>query len=419
MDEQRLERALREGPRFRTQYAAGPLALDRPLARPAPHIGRMVLVLAVTGIMLALTFGALAAAGFFDDEPSSYAIVVEQMLLPPDEGFAIRHLVFEPDASSPEILEGFPSNATQLSWSPNARRVAYFTLDQDVPDGEQPFSRDGLFIADADGQDPIPVATPRPADRYVADAWWSGPAWSPASDRVALTGFLDTCDDDAACWFIDVFDTDGRLVVSIPVDGDPGLIQAAQWSPDSRWVGWMTHICAQGPCNETIFHARSIDDPGQEVSLSIGAPGDVRWSSDGRLLVVVTDQYGETERVYSVATDGSGEQDVDWNEDHDQGSAWVRWSDDGQHLLMGPRFEHPWFVRNLESGVDTLLAYPGPFGLSVWSPDATWLVVANGAPFPVDDAYAGSNRLFALNADGSGQPAFLGTGMDVTWLPLE
>jgi hypothetical protein len=379
----------------------------------------MVLVLAVTGILLALTFGALAAAGFFDDEPSAHAIVVEQMLLPPDEGFAIRHLVFEPGASAPRVLEGFPPNATQLSWSPNAQRVAYFTLDPDVPRGEQPFARDGLFIADADGGNPVPVAMPRAADRYLADSWWTGPAWSPSNDLVALVAFPDTCDDEAGCGgFIDVFDTDGRLAVSIPVGGDPGLIRAAQWSPDSRWVGWAER-CSGGDCSDATFHAQSLENPTDVISLSIGAPGDITWGEDGRLLVVVTSQFGITQRVYSVATDGSGERDVDWNEDHDQGTDWVHWSADGRHLLMGPRTEHPWFVRNLESGVDALLPYPGPFGFSIWSPDAEWLVVANGAPFPVEDTYGGANRLFVLNADGSGQPDFLGTGMDVTWLPLD
>jgi hypothetical protein len=419
MDEQRLERALREGPRFRTQYAAGQLALDRPLARPAPNVGRVVFVLAVTSILLALTFGALAAAGFFDDEPSSYAIVVEQMSLPPDGPFEIRHIVFRPGESSPDELEGFPSNATQLTWSGNGRRVAYFTLDRNVPDGEQPGSRNGFYVADGDGENPVPVAIPRAAADYLLDSWWSSPSWSPSNDLIALIA-LSGCAGEPECGgFIDVFNMEGRLVATFPVDEDPGQVRFPMWSPDSKWVAWNTHGCLDSNCSATTFHARSLDDPNRELSLAIGAPGEIRWAEDGRLLVVANDQYGRARRVYTVETDGSDELDVDWNKDHDQGTDWVRWSDDGQYLLMGPRAEHPWFVRDLERDVDALLAYPGSYSFSFSSPDNEWLVVYGGAQFPVEDEFGGYNRLVALRSDGSGQPQDLGSGQDATWMPLD
>ena len=46
MDEQRLERALRQGPPFATGYVASSLALDeRPVVRGPLSVGRLVLII--------------------------------------------------------------------------------------------------------------------------------------------------------------------------------------------------------------------------------------------------------------------------------------------------------------------------------------------------------------------------------------
>jgi hypothetical protein len=64
MDEQRLTRALRHGPRFATEYVPSPLALDdAAMVRPPIGAGRLVLVIAVTALLLVALLAVLLAVG--------------------------------------------------------------------------------------------------------------------------------------------------------------------------------------------------------------------------------------------------------------------------------------------------------------------------------------------------------------------
>jgi hypothetical protein len=68
MDDQRLERALRQGPPFATRYVSRPLPLYEPRAgRRGAGTGRVVLLVAVTALLLAGMLGGLAAIGGLRD----------------------------------------------------------------------------------------------------------------------------------------------------------------------------------------------------------------------------------------------------------------------------------------------------------------------------------------------------------------
>ena len=61
MDEQRLERALRQGPGFATRYVARPPVLDESLvAQRSAGGGRVALLIAVTALLVGLVAGAIA-----------------------------------------------------------------------------------------------------------------------------------------------------------------------------------------------------------------------------------------------------------------------------------------------------------------------------------------------------------------------
>ena len=67
MDEQRLERALRQGPPFVTGYAPSSLALDeRPVVLGRMTAGRLVLVIAATALLLAGMLAGLVAVARLD-----------------------------------------------------------------------------------------------------------------------------------------------------------------------------------------------------------------------------------------------------------------------------------------------------------------------------------------------------------------
>ena len=68
MDEQRLERALRQGPPFATRYAPSSLALDHEPVVRGTSVSRLVLIIAVTALLLVGMLAALAALGAFRQE---------------------------------------------------------------------------------------------------------------------------------------------------------------------------------------------------------------------------------------------------------------------------------------------------------------------------------------------------------------
>ena len=81
MDEQRLVRALRNGPPFATRYVAVPLELDEePVAGRAGGSGRLLMVVAATALLLVAALAGTALIG---------TILSDDRTVPPD-GLATR-----------------------------------------------------------------------------------------------------------------------------------------------------------------------------------------------------------------------------------------------------------------------------------------------------------------------------------------
>ena len=76
MDEQRLVRALRNGPPFATRYVAVPLELDEePVAGRAGGSGRLLMVVAATALLLVAALAGTALIG---------TILSDDRTVPPD-----------------------------------------------------------------------------------------------------------------------------------------------------------------------------------------------------------------------------------------------------------------------------------------------------------------------------------------------
>jgi hypothetical protein len=413
MDEQRLERALREGPHFRTRYVAQSLPADGTLPRPAIS-RRLVVVLATTAVLLMLTITALVLAGLLDRGVTGYALVVElsneaAMWNGDAEEYVVTHTLYAPGTDDAAELTGLPSTARSVRWSPDGRRIAYFTQVWIRDVGAQ---TEGLYIAEADGRNPVRADLPRSAGDYQLGTWATGPVWAPSGQLAAFPAFDCPAQPgfpDCSTVF-DVFDTDGRLVASIPTGNT--FSPQPMWSPDGEWLGWAPRWCEDGPCAETIFHARSVHDVGREITLSFDTSAQVAWAPDGRLLVV---EYGgnalhRPSRVYSVAPDGTDVEDVNWQRPLGGGGVeWIAWSPDGRHLALGYTLERPSLVRDLKTGLDsTLVTFRRSF--AGWSPDAKRMVMWGGGQ--VADAFS------VIKTDGTGLPVFLGEGTDIAWKPL-
>ena len=116
MDEQRLGRALRQGPPFATSYVARALALDASLGgRRGAGVGRLVLLMAVTALLLVGMLGGLAAVGSLrDDSPGPLredAGVIRGL-----DGQAFME-AWEATGSRSACSEPQPANASLVQWT--------------------------------------------------------------------------------------------------------------------------------------------------------------------------------------------------------------------------------------------------------------------------------------------------------------
>jgi hypothetical protein len=407
MDEQRLERALREGPPFRTQYGAVALPADGMRQRPAGQTGRLALVLAATAILLMLTFTALVVGGFFERESVvPPTLVFERAELTPGSEVAREAITWGRQAEVP-ALSSLPPQAVRLRWSPDARWVTYFARVET----ESGMSPQTLVLARGDGSEPMQVRLPREFWQYA-----DGVTWAPSSTWFAVPWNCtdSTCEVSGG---IDVFDTSGQLVTTVDTGAvdTPGL---PMWSPDSERIGWPRSTCideASGSyCLNDAFRHRSVFGSDRVVTVEIGPWTEVDWSTTNRLLITEWGPRFEwIAAAYSLALDGSDRQDVSLVPG---GHYRVKWSPDGSRIAGLPQNGRQLTIIDVAAGEETYIDLPPSapgwaFVDASWSPDNERLVYLGG---PAVEGSSG-DYYYVINADGSEWQS-LGIGHDLTWV---
>ena len=134
--------------------------------------------------------------------------------------------VVSPDGGRPLLLRrdvlDYPNS---LSWSPSGARIAFVGRPGEGKAGS------ALMVATADGKQPRTIAAV-PGDPDQATV--GNVRWSPTGGRIAFLRWgQDAATDDALC----VVDTQGgpeRQLVRAPI------IRDATWSPDGRWLAYLT-----------------------------------------------------------------------------------------------------------------------------------------------------------------------------------
>jgi len=313
-------------------------------------------------------------------------------------------------------MEALPANAVGLRWSADGSRLAYW--ERDAPADRRGLVLRGLYLARADGTDPVPIALPRSTDLYVSNGWWAGVRWAPTGGTFALAWNTYACSDGPDCippGGIDVFDVSGQLVAAISVslnaDGQ------VHWSPDGLAVGWTTGSCSDSTCETDAFHWRPVRDATSLTTLSLDRGSSVAWSDANRLLVVVMPSHTGDEaivkptvdRVYSMAPDGSDIREIPWTPQGD-GLAPV-WSPDGRWLATLDPATGKLTLRDAVSGTETSTEGPPGVQIAAWAPDSGRLLL-----FGESDANPQAYGLYVIAADGTGF-ASLGDGDDVAWMP--
>lgn len=413
MNENRLERALRQGPPLSATFAPRPVVMEDAVLRSRTGLGRIVLVFAIAGLLVVATLAGLVVAGFLDrSSPVSYSVVVERSNNLRGEALRLTHDAYA-GSDEPQAITAMPTNATGLRWSPNGQWLSYALLD--APEGFHGTVRTSMFVAGADGNDPVRVATPRDVDQY-GPSWFDGIAWSPSSALFAATWNTYSCTGTADCRppsGIDIFDTTGSLLLTIATPDGLSLIPV--WSPDSNQVGWTSGPCRQNRCGADAFHTQSVRGSTPATTIALQPEARVDWSSDNRLRVVAgISEDDEIGRVLSMRPDGSDQQDVAWLQLQSP-----LWSPDGRWLAAVDYLGDQLTIRNVRTGADTVVRVPVHTGIVSWSPDAERLILFREGPPISDPAFGGAltsggYEFLVINVDGSGLMS-LGIGQDATW----
>ncbi|HEY6567619.1 MAG TPA: hypothetical protein VI341_08880 [Actinomycetota bacterium] len=276
-----------------------------------------------------------------------------------------------PDGSDQVVLVEGDSDvkASQPTWSPDGRQIAWVALDQAQGTG-------AIIVAGARGEDPVTAPTP-----FVP--YYLG--WDPTGSRVA---FLGSGGDPAVPVELGVLTVGDAEPPQAIAGGSPFFYFA--WGPDGDRV--VAHAGAD--------RLEEIDLSGR-ASRSIERPGlfsTPSWSADGRTLVYVARGEAGVQRLM-VRTDGGNPRAVAQGE----GVYSFLLSPDGTRLayqLLGPqrdRTDGPTlaiartpsggiWVADLSSG-KTERATQRPAMTFAWSPD--------------------SQRVLALSpVEGEGPPTF-------------
>lgn len=320
MNEQRLERELRQGPPFATRYVPYALALDeRPVVSRPAGVGRLVLIMAVTALLLVGMLAALAAVGAFRDDhrPISngwLAFVRDGSGPQGPNGWVERDIyLVRPGEAAHRIVGSDAEILDQICpvFSPDGRRLAYGEAGGTVDAGYQGAA---LVISDIDaagnasesrridvgGTFPPPCAAWSADGRRVA---FSVARMSPgsSSDRVAA---------GSQVWVATV--ADGHVEVL------PDLFATdLEWSPDGSQLAIASGQPGQ-PGRESLRDGliRLYDADGGAMRTLVGPAqvGSLTWSPDGSRIAYQrgwSDGGAMDQEIRVVEVDGSREYLID------------------------------------------------------------------------------------------------------------
>ena len=244
--------------------------------------------------------------------PSASAPTATPTLTPPLEGriaFASFRdgnweiYAMNADGSGLARLTSNPDFAAGPSWSPDGRRIAFYS-DMDWNGNWE------IYAMNADGSD-LARLTNNPA-------YDGRPSWSPDGQRIAFTSERD------GNFEIYTMNADGsdlaRLTNNPAYDGRPS------WSPGGRRIAFTS----ERDGNREIY-VMNADGSGVE-RLTNNSDSDVgpSWSPDGRRIAFTSERDGNRE-IYVMNADGSGVERLTNNPAFDVGPSW---SPDGRRIAF-------------------------------------------------------------------------------------
>jgi Tol biopolymer transport system component len=392
MDEQRLERALRQGPGFATRYVARPPVLAESLvAQRSAGGGRLALMIAVTALLVGLVAGAIAvgsglvklpvivpvpsdpplvraspsASSSLVPQPQFGVVAYEQsgrIWVVNTDGTDARQLVpVERDPEKPRYLD-MPDEQYPIAWSPDGSRLYYRfeRVERAGPEDGIGTPHGGLAVTDAAGSAPVELLDLAGETGTDSGAWCPAPSdncgrgrdggISISPDATRLAYAIEEGDDSNISTIV-VLDIPSGQITRLqatrtenpgigPSEGPTEACTAVhggyngnpQWSPDGTKL-----VFTRTDCHNAIFTIGADgNDLREVVPFEWGPQVFPRWSPDGSRILFHSptnwDDSGEPGRVdiATVRPDGTGFQTLT----SDGVSVWPYWTRDGRIVFV-------------------------------------------------------------------------------------